>query len=341
LFVAEKHPILRIMQKPLLWLSLLSLFLLYLVMIFASYIAPYNPLEQNPEAGYAKPSSVHFDSQQGFYTYQQKYQVNPITLEKETIDLKEKRFYIRFFQGNRLFMVDKPAYLYLLGSDSLGRDIFSRIVHGSRPSLTIGFLAVLISFPLGAIYGGIAGFFGGIIDNLMMRIVEAIMSLPSFYILIILSAILPAHLNNSQRFALITVILSLISWAGLARIIRGQIQSIKQAEFIQAAKTTGQKDFMIIMKHLLPHTLSFLLVAVTLSVPGYIIGESSLSFLGLGINQPDPSWGNLLAEGKELTNILKRPWLVWTPSILIFIVVFSFNMIGDYLRDKFDPKTNN
>ncbi len=319
-------------------ISLVVLLLLYLTMILSDFIAPYDPLYQNPEAGYASPTKIHLD-RNGFYIYPQKFLINEETYQKQNIEITDgKKYYLKFFQNGKVFSVDKPAHIYLLGTDRIGRDLFSRLVHGSKPSLLIGFLGVLIAFPIGAIYGGISGYLGGPIDNIMMRLAEAIMSLPTFYLLIILSAMLPASLDNFQRFALITVILSFVSWAGLARIIRGQVLSIKSKEFIDSAKTIGQKDYAIILKHLIPHTFSFLVIAMTLSVPGFIIGESALSFLGLGINQPDPSWGNILSEGKDLSNILTRPWLIFIPTALIFAAVFSFNILGDYLRDLLDPK---
>jgi peptide/nickel transport system permease protein len=320
-------------------ISSLILITLYTLLIITDFIAPYDPYFQNPEAGYAPPSKIHLDGQ-GFYIYKQKYSFDSKSLAKQSLEDKESgKFRINFFKNKKFFSVDEPAYLYLLGTDQLGRDLFSRILYGSRPSLLIGFLGLLIAFPLGAIYGAISGYFGARVDNLMMRIAEAVMSLPSFYLLIILSALLPTKLSNSHRFALITLILSFISWASLSRIIRGLVLSIKSRDYILAAKNMGEKDFQIVIKHLIPQSFSFLLVAATLSIPGFIIGESALSFLGLGINQPDPSWGNILSEAKSLSNILTRPWLIWTPSLLIFSVVFSFNTLGDRLRDFFDPKS--
>lgn len=319
-------------------ISLLILVMLYSIMLLSDFIAPYDPLYQNPEAGYASPTKIHLDKN-GFYIYPQKFLINELTYQKQNIEVSDgKKYYLKFFQDGKVFSVERPAHIYLLGTDRIGRDLFSRLVHGSKPSLLIGFLGILIAFPIGAIYGGISGYLGGPVDNIMMRLAEAIMSLPTFYLLIILSAMLPASLDNFQRFALITVILSFVSWAGLARIIRGQVLSIKSKEFIDSAKTIGQKDHAIVLKHLIPHTFSFLVIAMTLSVPGFIIGESALSFLGLGINQPDPSWGNILAEGKDLSNILTRPWLIFIPTALIFAAVFSFNILGDYLRDLLDPK---
>ncbi len=322
-------------------ISIAVLALLYLSAIFADYIAPYSPLEQNPEAGYASPTHIYW-SFSGPYIYREVYKLNALTLKKDSFEIKKHKYPLRFFSNNKLVSVDnsqqiKKAYLYLLGTDQLGRDLLSRLIHGSRPSLSIGFLGLLIAFPIAIVYGGISGFAGGFIDNIMMRIAEAIMSLPGLYLLIILSAILPASLSNTQRFVMITVILSFISWAGLSRIIRGQILSLKSKDFVLAAQSIGKRPLAIIMQNLIPHTASFLIVAATLAIPGYIVGESALSFLGLGINQPDPSWGNILAEGKELSNILTRPWLIWTPAMLIFASVLSFNLIGDELRDRFDP----
>ena len=199
-------------------------------------------------------------------------------------------------------------------------------------------MALFISFPLGLLYGGISGYVGGLLDNIMMRIAEAIMSIPSFYLLIILAAILPANMTSTQRFTLIIVILAFIGWAGFARVVRGMVLSIKNQEFVESAKSIGASSLRIIVKHILPQTASYVLVAITLSVPGYILGESGLSFLGLGIQQPDASWGNMLKEAQEYTNILYRPWLL-IPGYLIFVTILSFNLIGDTIRDVLDPKS--
>ena len=172
-----------------------------------------------------------------------------------------------------------------------------------------------------------------------MRIAEAIMSIPSFYLLIILASVLPANMTSVQRFSLIVVILALIGWAGFSRVVRGMVLSIKKPEFVTASEVTGESAFRTITKHILPQTLSYVTVAVTLSIPSYILSESGLSFLGLGIQQPDASWGNMLKEAQEYTNIIYRPWLL-TPGFLIFIAVLAFNVIGDTIRDVLDPKSN-
>ena len=204
--------------------------------------------------------------------------------------------------------------------------------------MTIGFLALFILFPIGMFYGGISGYYGGKIDTIMMRIAEGIMSIPSFYLLIILASILPAGMTSIQRFMLIVVILAFIGWAGFARVVRGMVLSLKTQEYVQAARSIGASDFKIIMKHILPQTTSFVIVAITLSIPSYILSESGLSFLGLGIQQPDASWGNMLKEAQIFSNIIYRPWLL-TPGFLIFIAVLSFNLVGDTIRDILDPKS--
>lgn len=328
------------LKDPLARISILILTLLYILISFASFFAPYEPNYQNPLAGYSPPTKIYLDGFKGAYVHASKLVLNTETYHKELVEDKSQKYYLKFFQKGKLVSVEKPANIYLFGTDQIGRDLLSRLIYGGRPSLTIGFIGLLIAFPLGILYGGISGYFGSWVDNIMMRVAEAIMSLPSFYLLIILSAILPANLNNIQRFTIITVLLSFISWAGLSRVVRGQVLGIKEREYIEAAESIGQNKFVIIIKHIVPQTFSYLIVAATLAVPSFIIGESALSFLGLGINQPDPSWGNILAEGKELSNILTRPYLMWLPALLIFVSVFSFNMIGDRLRDVLDPKFN-
>ncbi len=164
------------------------------------------------------------------------------------------------------------------------------------------------------------------------------MSIPSFYLLISLAAILPANMTSSQRFSLITIILAFIGWAGFSRVVRGMVLSIKNQEFVESAQAIGASPFRIIVKHILPQTASYVIVAMTLSVPGYILAESGLSFLGLGIQQPDASWGNMLKEAQEYFNVINRPWLL-TPGFMIFIAVLSFNLVGDAIRDILDPKS--
>lgn len=331
------------------------LVLLYLGIFLANFIAPYPKDFSNRKLSYAPPSNIYVVTPEGKlslpYTYNYIRKFDKASLRTYFVQDRSKKHYIKFFQkgfeykalglfktDRHLIGVDSGGQLFLLGLDINGRDNFSRLLYGGQVSLTIGFLALFISFPIGLIYGGVAGYFGGRVDMLMMRFAEAIMSIPSFYLLIILAAILPSGMTSSQRFALITVILALIGWAGFSRIVRGMVLSIKTQDYVKSAKSIGASRARIILKHILPQTSSYVIIAMTLSVPSYILAESGLSFLGLGIQQPDASWGNMLKEAQEFANIMYRPWLL-TPGFLIFVAVLSFNLVGDTIRDILDPKT--
>lgn len=335
--------------------ALVVLGVIYFALLFADFIAPYTKDFSDRTMAYVPPSKIFTIDENGRfskpYTYNYKREFDSQDLKiVYTLDRSQKH-YVKFFaQGQKykflglipmkrhLVTTDENGRLYLLGTDINGRDVFSRILFGGRISMTIGFLALFVLFPIGLLYGGIAGYFGGKTDMIMMRFAEAVMSIPSFYLLIILASILPSGMTSVQRFMLIVVILALIGWAGFARVVRGMVLSIKNQEYIQAAKSIGASRLRIIVKHILPQTTSFVIVAMTLSVPSYILSESGLSFLGLGIQQPDASWGNMLKEAQEYTNIIYRPWLL-TPGFLIFIAVLAFNLIGDTIRDILDPKS--
>ncbi len=336
-------------------IALVVLGVIYFALLFADFIAPYTKDFSDRTMAYVPPSKIFTIDENGKfskpYTYNYKREFDAQELKIiYTLDRSQKH-YVKFFaKGQKykflglipmkrhLVTTDESGRLYLLGTDINGRDVFSRILFGGRISMTIGFLALFVLFPIGLLYGGIAGYFGGKTDMIMMRFAEAVMSIPSFYLLIILASILPSGMTSVQRFMLIVVILALIGWAGFARVVRGMVLSIKNQEYIQAAKSIGASRLRIIVKHILPQTTSFVIVAMTLSVPSYILSESGLSFLGLGIQQPDASWGNMLKEAQEYTNIIYRPWLL-TPGFLIFIAVLAFNLIGDTIRDILDPKS--
>lgn len=237
-----------------------------------------------------------------------------------------------------LFGTTGPGKLNIIGTDEQGRDQFSRIVYGGRISLLIGLIGVLISFPIGMIFGGISGYFGGWIDAGIMRIAEVLMTLPSLYLLVALASVLPDRVSSSQRFLLIVIITSFISWAGLARVIRGQVLSIKEREFVQAARAMGANPFYIIIRHVIPQTATYLIISATLAIPSFIVSESVLSLIGLGIQPPDPSWGNLLSIATNTSILVFQPWLIWPPALLIILTVLSFNLLGDGLRDALDPR---
>ncbi|MBR6098292.1 ABC transporter permease [bacterium] len=336
-------------------IALIVLGIIYFSLLFADFIAPYTKDFSDRTMAYVPPSKI-------FVIDENKHLSKPYTynyireFDNENLRItyrldRSQKHYIKFFSKGQpykflglipmkrhLITTDNNGRLYLLGTDINGRDVFSRILFGGRISMTIGFLALFVMFPIGLLYGGISGYFGGIVDMLMMRFAEAVMSIPSFYLLIILAAILPSGMTSIQRFMLIVVILALIGWAGFARVVRGMVLSVKTQEYVQAAQSIGAPRLRIIVKHILPQTTSFVIVAMTLSVPSYILSESGLSFLGLGIQQPDASWGNMLKEAQEYTNIIYRPWLL-TPGFLIFVAVLAFNVIGDTIRDVLDPKS--
>lgn len=335
--------------------ALIVLGIIYITLFLADFIAPYTKDFSDRTMAYVPPSKVFTIDENGNlskpYTYNYVRTFNQDTLEIEYNFDRTKKHYVKFlskgepykFLGlipmkRHLFTTDAGGRIFLLGTDINGRDVFSRLLFGGRISMTIGFLALFVLFPIGLLYGGISGYFGGKVDSVMMRFAEAVMSIPSFYLLIILASILPSGMTSTQRFLLIVIILALIGWAGFARVVRGMVLSIKNQEYVQAAQSIGASKMRIITKHILPQTTSFVIVAMTLSIPSYILSESGLSFLGLGIQQPDASWGNMLKEAQEFTNIIYRPWLL-VPGFLIFVSVLAFNLIGDTIRDILDPQS--
>lgn len=229
--------------------------------------------------------------------------------------------------------------LNLLGTDEQARDQFSRLLYGGRVSLSIGLVGIAVAFPLGMLVGGISGYFGGWVDSVLMRLVEVLMTIPSLYLLVALAAVLPPGLSSAQRFLLIILITSFIRWAGLARVIRGQVLSIKEREFVQAARAMGGRSLYIILRHVLPQTATYIIIAATLSIPDFIVAESVLSLIGLGIQQPDPSWGNMLSIATNASILVLQPWLIWPPAVLIVLTVLAFNLLGDGLRDALDPRS--
>jgi len=346
----------RLKKHRLAMVSLFVLVFLYTIAVLAEIIAPYSATCECRKKPYHPPTSIHFFDTDGFsfipFVYQYRIEVNQY-YEKVYVPIQNsassKRHYLHLFikgepyklwgivPGNiHLFGVKEPAHLYLLGSDWNGRDILSRLIYGARISLSVGIIGIFISFSLGMIIGGISGYFGGMMDTILMRLVEIIMCFPDFYLLLALRAAFPLDLNSTAIYLLIIGIMSFIGWAGMARVIRGIILSVREREYIVAARSQGSHHISIIIKHALPNTLSYAIVAATLSIPGYILGEAALSMLGLGISEPQASWGNMLTASMNLSDMVEHPWIL-VPSVAIFITIMAFNLLGDGLRDAFDP----
>jgi peptide/nickel transport system permease protein len=319
--------------------SAICLLIFYLFAAASPVFAPYDPVYQNRAMPDCPPMRLHLSAPaqwpSGFFWTHPMRMVDP---EERTYapDLTS-RIYIHLFSGGHLFTTDSEnAPYYMLGSDGLGRDLFSRIVYGARVSMCVGLIGVLISFSLGITVGALSGYVGGLTDNLIMRWSEIEMSLPSFYFLLALAAVIPAGISAATRFFLIVAIMSFISWAGLARVIRGMASSVRSRPYVESARALGASRWRIITRHIIPSVIGYAVVAATLSIPGFILGESALSLLGLGIQEPTASWGNLLTQAEDPQNLARYPWIL-IPGLFIFLAVMSFNFLGDHLRDRLDP----
>lgn len=234
---------------------------------------------------------------------------------------------------------EPPSREYKLGTDELGRDFLARILYGGRVSMKVGLFAVLLQVLIGALVGGLAGYYGGWVDNILMRITEVVMSFPFLPLAITISAVVGTRVKPEQRMYIVMLIIGVLSWPGLARMIRGQILSLREQEFIQAAHALGIRDSRIIWKHLLPNTFGYIIVSATLGMAGAILSEAGLSFLGLGVTPPVPTWGNLVQSARSMYILKNRPWLWIPPGVCIFLAVMSINLFGDGLRDAIDPKS--
>jgi peptide/nickel transport system permease protein len=320
-------------------LSVLCLLLFYLLAAASPIIAPYDPIRQYRNLPDCPPMHLYLappaEWAHGFF-YAHPMRLKDAAARTYVPDLS-RRTYVRLFYRGRLFTtesVDSPWFA--MGSDALGRDLFSRIVYGSRVSMCVGLVGVLITFSLGIVVGAFSGYVGGLTDNLIMRWSEIEMSLPSFYFLLALAAVIPSGISPVMTFFTIVAIMSFISWAGFARIIRGMTASVRSRPYVEAARALGASRTRIIFLHVIPSVLGYAIVAATLSIPGFILGESALSLLGLGIQEPAASWGNLLAQAQDVQNLARYPWIL-IPGIFIFLTVMSFNFLGDHLRDRLDP----
>ena len=332
--------------------SLVVLTLLYIGAIFADFIAPYEKNYRIPDVQFSAPTRVRvYEPGKGFsrpFVFAVTKQLDIKTFTYETVIDRSQKWYLRFFVktdpykllrvipvSHRLFGVD-TGYISLFGTDNLGIDILSQTLYASRISLSVGLVGVAISFVLGVILGGISGYFGGTVDELIQRFIEFIITLPQLPLWIALSAAVPNRWTGIQTFFAITVILSLVGWTSLARVVRGRLISMREEDYVMAARVAGRRDGAIIRLHLLPGFMSYLVVSITLAIPAMILGETTLSFLGVGILPPEVSWGAMLREANDVTLIFNYTWYL-TPCIFVIVAVLAFNFVGDGLRDAADP----
>ncbi|CAN7239605.1 ABC transporter permease [Rhizobium sp. LjRoot254] len=358
----EQERVFKASQLKLMWwkfkrhrlavVSGIFLLLLYFVVAIVEFLAPYNLHTRNVDFIHAPPQAIHlFDKGEfiGPFVYGRDMTLDMDTLKRVYRDNPEKVEPLRFFCSGDSYkfwgMVDasfhvvcpaKDGQFFLLGSDRLGRDVFSRILYGARISLTIGLIGIIVSFTLGIVIGGLAGYHGGIFDMIVQRIIEVLQSIPSIPLWMALAAIMPVTWSPMLIYLGITAILGLLDWTGLARAVRSKLLSLREEDYVLAAQLMGAKSSRIIGRHLVPGFMSHLIATATLAVPGMILGETALSFLGLGLRAPITSWGILLTEARSVSVIAFYPWLLF-PIIPVILVILAFNFLGDGLRDAADP----
>jgi peptide/nickel transport system permease protein len=328
------------------------LLVLYGSILFCEFLAPYNLHARDIKAIYAPPQSVHlFDKGKfvGPFVYGTKQTLNMTTLKRNYTEDTSKVMQLRYFclgdkyhyfgliEGSfHLVCPPEKGTLFVLGTDRLGRDVMSRMIYGARISLTIGLIGIFISFTLGISIGGLAGYYGGLLDLIVQRIIEVLQSLPSIPLWLALAAIMPVTWSPIAVYFAITIILGLIDWTGLARAVRSKLLALREEDYVLAAQIMGAEPQRIIGRHLVPGFMSHLIATATISIPTMILGETALSFLGLGLRPPITSWGVLLNEAQNINVVALYPWLLM-PVAPVILVILTFNFLGDGLRDAADP----
>lgn len=334
------------------YIALFVLALSYFSIVVTEFLAPYNLHTRHSNYLYMPPQQVHFFHDGHFlgpFTYGVETRRNDETLELEYVEKTDRIYPVRFFcsgdpykfwglfEGDfHLVCPGEGGTLFLLGTDRLGRDMASRLLYGGRISLTVGLIGVGLSFFLGLLLGGLAGYFGGWIDNIIQRVIEILQSLPHLPLWMALSAALPVYWSPILVYFGLTIILAVLSWTGLARAVRSKLLALREEDFCVAAQLMGARPSRIISYHLLPNFMSHLIASVTLAIPSMILAETALSFLGLGLKAPITSWGVLLAEAQNIEAVALYPW-VMLPMLPVVITVLAFNFLGDGLRDAIDP----
>ena len=332
--------------------SAIVLAAMYLMAATFEFWAPYDKLDQHQEYLSAPPSRIRLVDSEGklrrpfvyglsgeidFETWTREYTedtsvIHPIRFFHQGAEVR----YWGLFPARLHFYGVDEGVIFLLGTDPLGRDLFSRILSASRISLSIGLVGVTISFVLGCTLGGISGYFGGVVDMAIQRVIEFLISIPTTPLWMALSAAVPANWPPVKVYFAMTLILSIIGWSGLARVVRGKILALREEDFVMAAELAGASEMRIIASHLLPAFASYLIVRMSLAIPGMILGETALSFLGLGLRPPTVSWGTLLQGAQNIVSIAIHPWML-TPGLFVILTVLLFNFLGDGLRDAADP----
>jgi peptide/nickel transport system permease protein len=346
--------LLRFRKNRLALIGIAILILFYLMAVLCEFIAPYDPNRRFQGNVHTPPTKIHVRTVEGgwaapFY-YKVERKTDPKTFERTYGEDTSRRYPIKLFVAGdkyelwglipldiHLFGSDDPtAPLFLFGADAMGRDLLSRIVYGSRISLSIGLVGVFASLLIGLILGGVSGYYGGLVDNVVQRVIELIRSIPTIPLWMGLAAALPPNWPQLRVYLGITIILSFVGWTTLARVIRGKFLALREEDYVLAALQAGARPFFVIREHLLPSFMSYILVHLTLAIPGMIIGETGLSFLGLGLVAPTISWGVLLKDAQKVQEVALHPWVL-IPAIFVLITVMAFNFFGDGLRDAADP----
>jgi peptide/nickel transport system permease protein len=348
----------RFRKHKLAMVSGVVVIIIYLIAVFAEFLAPYSSVSYQADCKNMPPQRLRFirtgeDGKKIFgpYVYGYTMTINPQSLRRQFVLDTGKIYPVKFFVPGEPYKMwgifkasrhlisptDGNMPMYLFGGDSLGRDLFSRVIHGTRVSMSIGLIGVIISLFLGILLGGISGYYGGAIDNLIQRLTEFLRSIPTIPLWMGFAAAIPLTWPPLRVYFAITLILSLIQWTNLARVVRGKFFALKMEDFVTAARLDGSGELRIILHHMVPSFISHIIASVTLSIPHMILSETSLSFLGIGLRPPVVSWGVLLQEAQNIRSIAACPWLLFFPGLSVVIAVLALNFLGDGLRDAADP----